>query len=57
MCAINEVSDRQVYIFSLERRKEMFINGFKSGGQKKSSKILISWQELKNRFLSLLVHG
>ena len=28
----------------------------KSDGQEKSSKILISWQELKNRFLSFFVH-
>ena len=26
---------------------------FKSEGQENSSKILLSWQELKNRFLSL----
>ena len=32
------------------------LNVFKSAGQEKSTKILISWQELKNQFLSLLVH-
>ena len=35
----------------------MFIQGFKGDGQEKSSKILISWQELKNVFLSVLVRG
>ena len=29
---------------------------FKGDGQEKSSKISISWQELKNRFLSFVVH-
>ena len=29
---------------------------FKSDGQEISTKILISWQELKNRFLSFFVH-
>ena len=29
---------------------------FKSDGQEKSTKILISWQELKNQFLSFFVH-
>ena len=28
----------------------------KSDGQEKSTKILISWQELKNQFLSFFVH-
>ena len=28
----------------------------KSEGQEKSTKILISWQELKNEFLSFFVH-
>ena len=28
----------------------------KSDGQEKSTKILISWQELKNEFLSFFVH-
>ena len=28
----------------------------KSDGQEKSTKILISWQELKNKFLSFFVH-
>ena len=28
----------------------------KSDGQEKSTKILISWQELKNQFLLLFVH-
>ena len=30
--------------------------GVKSDGQEKSTKILISWQELKNEFLSFFVH-
>ena len=29
---------------------------FKSDGQEKSTKILISWEELKNQFLSFFVH-
>ena len=29
---------------------------FKSDGQEKSTKVLISWQELKNEFLSFFVH-
>ena len=29
---------------------------FKSDGQEKSTKILISWQELKNELLSFFVH-
>ena len=29
----------------------------KSDCQEKSTKILISWQELKNQFLSFFVHG
>ena len=28
----------------------------KSDGQEKSTRILISWQELKNQFLSFFVH-
>ena len=32
------------------------IRTFKSDGQEKSTKILISWQELKNKFLSFLAH-
>ena len=31
-------------------------NSFKSDGQEKSTEILISWQELKNKFLSFFVH-
>ena len=30
--------------------------GIKSDGQEKSTKILISWQEFKNQFLSFFVH-
>ena len=29
---------------------------FKSDGQEKSTKILVSWQELKNQFLLFFVH-
>ena len=29
---------------------------FKNDGQEKSTKILILWQELKNKFLSFFVH-
>ena len=32
------------------------LNTFKSDGQEKSTKILISWQELKNQFLSFFVY-
>ena len=36
--------------------EKMHLLVFKSDGQEKSTKILISWQELKNQFLSFFVH-
>ena len=32
------------------------VTAFKSDGKEKSTKILISWQELKNQFLSFFFH-
>ena len=40
-------------ISSREKNKNLL---FKSDGQEKSTKILISWQELKNQFLLFFVH-
>ena len=37
-------------------RRSPSVASFKSDGQEKSTKILISWQELKNQFLSFFVH-
>ena len=44
------MSENQANFPSAQKRK------FKSDGQEKSTKILISWQELKNKFLSFFVH-
>ena len=33
-----------------------YLNVLKSDGQEKSTKILISWQELKNKFLPFFFH-
>ena len=37
-------------------RRSPSVASFKSDGQEKSTEILISWQELKNQFLSFFVH-
>ena len=44
----------QSAMFPLIIDKKFYV--FKSDGQEISTKILISWQELKNRFLSFFVH-
>ena len=44
-------------MMELDREKENDMNDtLKSDGQEKSAKILISWHELKNQFLSFFVH-
>ena len=45
-----------VFHFTYLAAKIFVLLGFKSDGQEKSTKILISWQELKNQFLSFFVH-
>ena len=43
----------------MEKLKDSYTSkkaNLKSDGQEISTKILISWQELKNRFLSFFVH-
>ena len=49
-----EKKKNQSAMFPLIIDKKFYV--FKSDGQEISTKILISWQELKNRFLSFFVH-
>ena len=37
-------------------KKFNYVPQIKSDGQEKSTKLFISWQELKNEFLSFFVH-
>ena len=40
----------------IPQKKFNYVPQIKSDGQQKSTKLLISWQELKNEFRSLFVH-
>ena len=52
----NLSGDNKLILLQKIFSEDYFLLVFKSDGQEKSTKILISWQELKNQFLSFFVH-
>ena len=53
MIAVSKIATKSFRFFEFQDQK---LQAFKSDGLEISTKILISWQELKNRFLSFFVH-